>query len=205
MGRDPTPTRARIIKAAGTLFQAEGIRAVSVDAVAEKAGVTKRTLYYHFRSKDDLIAAYLETRDLSGLKFFKQWFEDGEGDLADKVENIFRHLGRSARHPKWKGCGVLRTSVELVNLPGHPAMVIGRAHKKRVEGWLRDLFAAAGAGARAGLLARQVILLLDGAFSVVLLHRDPTYMEAAGAAAAGLIRAALDPSPAASAAIVGQA
>jgi AcrR family transcriptional regulator len=46
------PTRERIIEAAIKLFYDEGIRAVSVDAVAEKAGVTKRTLYYHFRSKD---------------------------------------------------------------------------------------------------------------------------------------------------------
>lgn len=51
------PTRERLLAAAGKLFRAEGIRAVSVDAVAEKAKVTKRTLYYHFRSKDDLIAA----------------------------------------------------------------------------------------------------------------------------------------------------
>jgi DNA-binding transcriptional regulator YbjK len=53
------PTRERIISAASSLFYNEGIRAVSVDAVAAKAGLTKRTLHYHFRSKDDLVAAYL--------------------------------------------------------------------------------------------------------------------------------------------------
>jgi AcrR family transcriptional regulator len=60
-------TRERIVSAAAKLFYGEGIRAVSVDAVAEKAGVTKRTLYYHFDSKDDLIAAYLEGRDQPNL------------------------------------------------------------------------------------------------------------------------------------------
>lgn len=181
------PTRDRIIEAAGKLFHAEGIRAVSVDAVAEKAGLTKRTLYYHFRSKDDLIAAYLETRDQPNLALFQRWFGEADGDVADKVRAIFTNLAASARHPKWKGCGFLRTSVELVTMPGHPAMVIGRAHKKRVEDWLDSVFVDAGCGA--GELARQVILLLDGAFAVVLLHRDPSYMETAGDAAARLIRA----------------
>eukprot|EP01042_Synura_sphagnicola_P025991 gene25991-33453_t len=56
MAEPDKPTRARIIEAASKLFYGEGIRAVSVDAVAEKAGVTKRTLYYHFESKDELVA-----------------------------------------------------------------------------------------------------------------------------------------------------
>jgi AcrR family transcriptional regulator len=181
-------TRERILQAAGKLFYGEGIRAVSVDAVAEKAGLTKRTLYYHFRSKDDLIAAYLEIRDQPNLALFKRWFAETDGDAAAKVEAIFRNLARSVRHPKWRGCGFLRTSVELINLPGHPAMVIGRAHKKRVEDWLCSVFEEANIQRQARQLAQQIILLLDGAFAVVLLHRDPSYMEAAGAAAARLVR-----------------
>ncbi|TGV79729.1 TetR/AcrR family transcriptional regulator, partial [Mesorhizobium sp. M00.F.Ca.ET.149.01.1.1] len=63
MSEKPNPTRKRLVDAATRLFYAEGIGRVSVDAVAEKAGLTKRTLYYHFKSKDDLIAAYLDARD----------------------------------------------------------------------------------------------------------------------------------------------
>jgi AcrR family transcriptional regulator len=127
MTKSNVPTRERIIEAAGKLFHGEGIRAVSVDAVAERAGLTKRTLYYHFRSKDDLIAAYLETRDQPNLALFQRWFAETEGGTADKVQGIFRNLAGSARHPKWKGCGFLRTSVELIHLPGHPAIIAGRA------------------------------------------------------------------------------
>ena len=183
----PLPTRDRILQAAGKLFQHGGIRAVSVDAIAEKAGVTKRTLYYHFRSKDDLIATHLEARDQPNLALFKRWFEETEGNVAEKVAGIFRHLVRSAQSGKWKGCGFLRTSVELVNLPGHPALVVARAHKKRVEDWLSSIFLEAGGGADALPLARQIMLLLDGSFAVVLLHRDPSYMETAADAAARLI------------------
>jgi len=188
MARTTKPTRERILEAAGKLFHAEGIRAVSVDAVAEKAGLTKRTLYYHFRSKDDLIAAYLETRDQPNLLLFQRWFAETEGDTADRVRGIFRNLAVSARHPKWKGCGFLRTSVELIHLPGHPAIVAGRTHKKRVEDWLCSVFVEEREHSAARELARQIILLLDGAFSVVLLHRDPSYMESAGDAATKLVR-----------------
>lgn len=183
-------TRERIVEAAGKLFHAEGIRAVSVDAVAAKAGLTKRTLYYHFRSKDDLIAAYLEVRDQPNLTLFQRWFAEADGDVAYRVRAIFTHLAASAKRPGWKGCGFLRTSVELVNMPGHPAMIIGRAHKKRVEAWLASVFSEAGIITGTTELARQVILLLDGAFAVVLLHRDPSYLVSAGDAAARLIRAA---------------
>lgn len=183
-------TRERIVSAASKLFYAEGIRAVGVDAVAEAAGVTKRTLYYHFKSKDDLIAAYLEGRDQPNLKLFQKWFSEAEGGVASRVEGIFFNLARAARHPKWKGCGFLRTSAELASMPGHPAIRIGTAHKKKFEDWLRQAFEAEGI-VEAEELARQVLLLLDGSFAVVLLHRDPSYMETAGAAAASLVKLAL--------------
>src|SRR6187551_428051 len=190
MARDSSKTRRRLIAAADGLFYGQGIRAVGVDAVAEEAGVTKRTLYYHFASKDDLIGAYLEARDQPNLSLFKRWYAETTGEPADKVQGIFRNLAHAARHPKWKGCGFLRTSAELANMPGHPAMKIGAAHKKKFEEWLRVTFEAAGI-AQAARLARQILLLLDGSFAVVLLHRDPSYMETAGEAAHALIEAAL--------------
>jgi AcrR family transcriptional regulator len=190
MAPSAIPTRERIISAASALFYNDGIRGVSVDAVAAKAGLTKRTLYYHFRSKDDLVAAYLAARDQPNLALFKRWFAEAGGGLPAKVEAIFRNLARSAAHPKWKGCGFLRTSAELANMPGHPAMKIGAAHKKKFEDWLRVTFETGGIG-NASVLARQILLLLDGSFAVVLLHRDPSYMETAGLAAHSLIKAAL--------------
>ena len=112
-------TRERIVAAASKLFYGQGIRAVSVDAVAEKAGLTKRTLYYHFASKDDLIAAYLERRDQPNLGLFRHWFTESEGQLADKVAAIFQHLAAAARRPAWKGCGFLRTAAELADPHRH--------------------------------------------------------------------------------------
>src|SRR5260370_39597659 len=161
------------------------MRRGNVDAVAAQEGVTKRTLYYHFSSKDELVAAYLAGRDQPNLALFQRWFAETTGGLPAKIEGIFQNLARSARHPKWKGCGFLRTSAELANMPGHPAMKIGAAHKKKFEDWLRVTFEAEGI-AQASRLARQIVLVLDGSFAVVLLHRDPSYMEAAGQAAFSL-------------------
>ena len=175
-------TRERIVSAANRLFYREGIRAVSVDAVAEEAGITKRSLYYHFKSKDDLVAAYLEYRDQPNLAAYMRWFSDTEGSTADKMAGIFDRLAKSAAHPKWKGCGFLRTSAELANLPGHPAITLGAAHKKRIEAWIASCLEADGI-LEAETTARQIRLLLDGCFAVVMLHRDPSYMQTAALAA----------------------
>jgi AcrR family transcriptional regulator len=192
MRRHSVPTQERIVAAASKLFSGEGIGRVSMDAVAEKAGVTKRTLYYHFRSKDDLVAAYLHGRDQPNLALFQRWFDETEGGLAEKVRGIFINLAASARHPKWKGCGFLRTAAELAHLPGHPALKVGAAHKKRFESWKSGMIE--GEGVRGCLpLARQIMLLLDGSFAVTLLHHDPTYMETAGEAAFTLVKTALLP------------
>jgi AcrR family transcriptional regulator len=180
-------TRTRIIDAASKLFYAEGIGRVSVDAVAEKAGLTKRTLYYHFKSKDDLVAAYLDARDQPNMQRMASWFEAAEGGPSEKVEAIFTHLAQAGRHPEWKGCGFLRTSAELAALPGHPAMKVGAMHKARFENWLAGRFESFDLN-EAAVVAREVVLLMDGAFATALVHRDACYIEAAGRAAAALVR-----------------
>jgi AcrR family transcriptional regulator len=189
MSSEPDQTRERIVAAAARLFYHEGIRAASVDAIAEKAGITKKTLYYHFRSKDELIAAYLASRDQPTLDLYARWFEATPGSAADKVRGLFAEFARSADTPKWKGCGFQRTAAELANTPGHPALKAGAAHKKRFEAWLADILTRQGI-ANAKDAARSIVVLLDGAAAVMLVHRDPAYVEAAGAIAASLVEAA---------------
>ncbi|MEW9837567.1 TetR/AcrR family transcriptional regulator [Mesorhizobium marinum] len=181
-------TRERIVDAAARLFYRHGIGSVSVDAVAEAAGVTKRTLYNHFRSKDDLVAAYLEARDQPNLALFQAWFDAADDDLADRLRALFRKLAENAGGRSWKGCGYLRTAAELVATPGHPAVQAARRHKRNVEAWLSSVIAAERPKAEAERLARQLQLLMDGAFAAGLLHRDPDYMQAAGEAADALLR-----------------
>lgn len=179
-------TRERIVAAASLLFYNDGIGRVSVDAIAEEAGITKRSLYYHFKSKDDLVTAYLDYRDLPNLQAFQRWYEEANGSVADRIATIFDRLETSAKHPKWKGCGFLRTASELVNMPGHPALKRGIAHKKRIEDWFAECLSADGIDDARGV-ALQLRILLDGAFAVVTLDRDPGYMAVAGRAARVLV------------------
>jgi AcrR family transcriptional regulator len=179
-------TRDRILDAASLLFYREGIRAVSLDVIAAKAGVTKKTLYYHFRSKDDLIVGYLTSRDQPNLTLFAKWYDEAKGGAANRTAEIFRQVGRHARHPRWKGCGFLRTVAELANMPGHPARRIGAAHKKKFEEWLAQRYAESGL-ANPNTIARAVALLMEGAFAAMLIHRDPAYADAAAEAARLLV------------------
>jgi AcrR family transcriptional regulator len=187
---DEPSTQSRIVKAAAHLFYAEGIRAVSVDAIAARAGVTKKTLYYHFTSKDELIAAYLAERDAPNLAAFARWLREAEGSLPDRMEAFFARMAKAARHPQWKGCGFLRTAAELANMPGHPARAVIAAHKKKVEGWLAETFRDARLS-EPEAVARQIAVLIDGAFSTMLVHGDPVYAVAAGQAARVLVTAAV--------------
>jgi AcrR family transcriptional regulator len=187
MPRNAGEMREKIVAAAARLFYGEGIRAVSVDAVAEKAGVTKKTLYYHFTSKDELIAAYLAARDQPTLDLYASWFEETKGTAKDKVRGLFRHFADAVDTPRWKGCGFLRTTAELAATPGHPAIKAGARHKKRFESWLAQALAREGVD-DAARIARAVLVLLDGAGAVMLIHRDRAYVEAAGDVAAALLK-----------------
>ncbi|HXP76368.1 MAG TPA: TetR/AcrR family transcriptional regulator [Stellaceae bacterium] len=186
MPRDSTETRRRLLAAADALFYGDGIRSVGVDAVAQKAGVTKRTLYYHFASKDDLVAAYLDGRDVPTLGRYQELIADSAEPVVQRVRRIFEHLKASAKSPRWRGCSFVRAAAEFAGSPGHPARVAASRHKKRFESWLAELLIAEGT-ADAASLARQVMILFDGAVTQILIHRDPSYADAAGAAAARLL------------------
>lgn len=186
MPRNGLETKKKILDAANRLFYSEGIRAVSVDAVAEKAGITKKSLYYHFKSKDDLVTEYLVSRDQPSLQAFQEWYNAAEGEIADKVTAIFENVAKNAHHPRWRGCGFLRTVVELADKPGHPAVKAGAAHKKRFEQWLACEFSSANVKTPDDT-ARTVVLLLEGAFAISMFHKDPDYILQAGKSAHGIV------------------
>jgi AcrR family transcriptional regulator len=182
MGRSGGETRQRIVVEAYRLFYVAGFGRVRMEAIAAAAGVTKRTLYQHFDSKDALLAAALEAQQEQALALVQGWLvrpPENEGEL---IEAIFAGLGRWARRPRWTGSGYTRLAMELADLPGHPARRLARAHKRGVETWLAERYAALGA-ATPELRARETLLLLEGAMTLTLIHGDPAYAEAARRAA----------------------
>lgn len=189
-------TRSRIIGAAEALFYEHGLRSVSVDAIAARAGVTKRTLYYHFESKDALIAAYLGARDAPTVERYRDWLGGRDRPLPERIMMLFSALANFAERPKWRGCGFTRVAVELAGQPGHPAAVMAADHKKRFERWLAEELGRGGVSDPA-LVGRQVMILLEGAIAQMLVHRDVSYALAAGKAGATLVAGSLSSTPAA--------
>ncbi len=191
MSKPATETKTRIIEAANHLFYLKGIKAASVDAIADKAGVTKRTLYYHFRSKNELITTYLTSRDQPNVDAFSVFFDAQEGTLETKIAAIFTGIANVASHPKWRGCGFQRTVGELADKPGHPAIEAASQHKQHIEAWLHTLFIQHNLK-EPTTVARQVSILIEGALATMLIHRNRDYIDQAGRAAITLIHCHLD-------------
>jgi AcrR family transcriptional regulator len=179
-------TRRRIIDAAYEVFYKSGFARAGVDAIAEAAGVTKRTLYYHFDSKDALLSAVLDNQHELVLARIQGWAKRGSGDPTRTVDLLFDEFKEWASKPGWKGSGFTRATFELADLPGHPARAAAHRHKAAVESWLGGEFD--GGGIRnSPEIARQVMLLVEGCHSLVLIHRDTSYIDSASAAARVLV------------------
>jgi len=190
--RDRAATRRQILDAAYGLFYRHGYSRVGVDTIAAKANVTKRTLYDHFRSKDDLLAAVFELRHGLALAQIERWGGRVPGGVGEMIDRIFSDLAGWAAKPRWTGPGFTRLVMELADLPGHPARAIAKRHKAAVEGW----FAAEFVKRKVQLpqqRARDIVLLLEGATTLMLVHGDRGYAAAAAAAAKRLLRAPVAP------------
>jgi len=187
MARSAEPTRQRILAAAYVLFRRRGYSRVSMDEIASATTVTKRTLYNHFQSKDQLLAAVLETQNELALAAFKTFGDQLTGSPSAIIDGLFRDLAVWADKPRWAGSGFTRLVIELADLPGHPARAIARRHKAQLETHFGDLLKRAGVR-DAHRRAREIWLLSEGAISLMLVHGDRTYAAAAAEAAKRLLR-----------------
>jgi AcrR family transcriptional regulator len=159
---EATDVRERILETASGLFYREGVRAVGVDLVVAAAGVAKTSLYRYFRTKDDLIAAFLQREDED---FWRTWDEvagkhrdDPAGELQAHMDWIGERVGR----PNYRGCPQLNVAAEFPQAD-HPARQVATAHKLELRRRLFDLAERLGV-ARAEILAGQLAVLINGAF-----------------------------------------
>ena len=187
MRRSAGQTRLHILDAAYGLFWRQGFLRVSMDEIAACAGITKRALYLHFRSKDALMAATLAYSSELALERLRQFHRPvSTGD--ELIESYFAQLREWAKKPKYSGGGFTRAVVELADLRGHPARAIARRHKSAVEKWLTDELASTGVLAP-GERAREVMLLTEGAMALMLIHSDLGWVNSATQAAKRLLHA----------------
>ena len=158
------PLRAadRIRASASELFYREGIRAVGVDEVVDRAGVTKPSLYRSFASKDDLAAAYLRDYDLSFWENFERPGGKTYSNARDHVLAYISQLSSRAVAKGYRGCGLSNAAVEYP-ARDNPARQVAEAHKKVFRKRLRELAAAMGAR-HPNVLGDALLLLIEGIY-----------------------------------------
>ena len=163
-GQTKTPrgaARGNILRAAAELFSASGVRAVGVDAVAERAGVAKVTLFRHFPTKAELVTAALAEADAHVLEFYRAAMRRAGDDPAARILSVFDGLDDLAQHPGYRGCLFINTGLALAD-DDHPAHKPVARHKEALRELLADELRSAG-HPEPDAASEQLLLLVDGA------------------------------------------
>lgn len=152
--------RERILAASRALFYSRGIHVVGVEAIAEAALTNKMTLYRHFKSKDELIVAYVRLLAAEGDAIWAQIAADYPTDPQKQIGGWVAYVEDILTNKIERGCALANAAVELA--PGHPARDVIDAYKQSKRERLVGLFAKASYPDPEGL-ADEVFLLFEGA------------------------------------------
>jgi len=181
--------RDELVGKALQAFYAHGFHATGMDRLVELTGISKTSMYKHFRSKEELILAALERRD----REFRGWLFGRMAALGktprEQLLALFDALGEWFEEPGFRGCLFVKAACEFQE-PGHPIHVQAAAHKALLLEHLQGLTRAAGA-ADANLLAGQLLILKEGAIVTAQVEHRRRAAAQAKAAAATLLDNAL--------------
>lgn len=156
-------TASRVLATASRLFYAHGVRAVGIEWIVAESGIAKTSLYRHFRTKDELIAAFLERED---REFWVQWDEVVNAvadDPMSQLMSLLDWIGRRVSREGYRGCPQINVAAEFSD-PDHPARRIRARHKAAMFERLKMLTSRIGVS-HAEEVAYGIALLIDGAFT----------------------------------------
>ena len=179
--------RDRLLAAANELFYAEGVHAVGIDRVIERAGVAKASLYNTFGSKDALVGEYLRTRQDSNRARITAAVERAENPRA-RLLAVFDAQIAWFSQPAYRGCAFVAASAEAE--PGGVVEEVSDEYRAWLRTTLTDLARDAGAADPAAL-ASQLVMLYDGAAIGVRMDRDASVGRALRTTVEQLVDAAL--------------
>ncbi|QJW81272.1 TetR/AcrR family transcriptional regulator [Burkholderia glumae] len=196
-GEAPDPqaggARERLLEAAEALFYAGGIHATGVDAIVKRSGAARKSFYTHFESKEALVAAALARRD----ERWMAWFVDGTLERGRtpraRLLAMFDVLHGWFEQPGFHGCAFINAAGEIGDA-GDPIRGVARYHKARLLDFARaqsEAFAQTCGASQpdAARLARQWLVLMDGAIAVALVSGDPSAARDAREAGEALLAA----------------
>lgn len=154
----------------------ESFSQLSIDRVSERAGLSRRTFFLHFASKDQLIAEVLEYLRPAHAEAYRQWTDGLPPELApeERIRSLFQRIVEAIADPSWRGFHFLRISAEFGDRPDHPAHAVVAGAQHDMERWL-EAELAQGPYRKPGLLARQLVVMLNGLLIMQLVHRSPAY------------------------------
>ncbi|GAA3949334.1 TetR/AcrR family transcriptional regulator [Actinomadura viridis] len=158
--RPLTPAGRRVLEVASALFYERGIGQVGMELIAAEAGVTKKTVYDRFGSKEALVLAYLRARDERWRAFLDERLAAAPSP-RERVLATFDALGEWLRAESARGCSMVNAVAE-VPAPDHPVHRVAAEQKSWLRGLYADLIVQAGHG-DAGGLADRLALLHEGA------------------------------------------
>lgn len=180
--------RDRLLTAANELFYEEGIHAVGIDRVLERAQVAKASLYSTFGSKEDLVRAYLEARDQRRRKRIGAALEKQKSPRA-RILAVYDVLGEVVRESNYRGCAFVNASAEGMRADNRAKPVCDASRT-----WLRELFTSLAheLGVKdAERLGARLTMLYDGATVAASMDRDANAVSEARALAEQLIEQAV--------------
>ncbi len=142
--RGGSGARERLLEAAYELFSRRGIHAVGIDAIIERSGVARQTMYRHFASKEDLVVAFLERRhELWTRSWLQGEVEQRSTDPREQLLAIFDVFDAWFRTPEFEGCSFINVMLEHPD-PGQALHVESTAYLQRIRDFLAELAGRAG-------------------------------------------------------------
>lgn len=180
-----TDVREQIVRAADALFYGQGIGAVGMDAVRDAAGVSLKTIYRQFPSKEQLVLGVLAHRHELWTSGIDRAVAQAEGP-RERLLAIYDHLANWFDEDDFRGCGFINAFGELGATTPAVAEAV-RAHKLSFQAYVDRLVADAGGPAGLG---PQLVILAEGAQTTAAILGTPETAHVAREAARPLIEAA---------------
>ncbi|TDW17692.1 TetR/AcrR family transcriptional regulator [Kribbella kalugense] len=180
MTTSATP-RERLLDAAGELFYRDGVN-IGVDALCKAAGVSKKSMYQLFRSKDELIAESLASRGPMYQVLLHPGADDDRSP-RERILTVFERQDELVASGNYLGCPYVSTAVELKN-PEHPGSVVARHFKQQLTDFFHRELVTAGAD-DPSTLAIQLTMIFDGASARSVVRAQP--LGGIGAATASVL------------------
>ena len=192
MNTSMNPTREKILATAEQLIYQNGIQATGMDLLVKTSGVARKSIYRYFATKDDVAAAALNARDVRWMDWFRT-----ESDKADTPEarilNMFDVLKGWFESEGFRGCAFINTAGEVGD-PQDPIRLIAKLHKQKLLDYTLELCEQLGI-ADPHALAKQLLILMEGAITVARVMGDYSAAENAKAVAQLMLEQRLRSSP----------